>query len=92
MVCCVLLDQPIGRHRLVTRMKKTVALRRISFSSHSSEETLMELGEKVRRAMEKTPTRPHPSAPDTPPANKLLKPGAGLVDRTRDALTGRGKS
>ncbi|MQA02628.1 MAG: hypothetical protein GEV07_07875 [Streptosporangiales bacterium] len=33
------------------------------------------------------PTRPHPSAPDSPPANKLLAPPTGLVDRVRDALT-----
>ncbi|MEU0970010.1 hemerythrin domain-containing protein [Streptomyces sp. NPDC005917] len=54
-------------------------------------EALDELGDKVRRAKKLAPTRPHPSAPDTPPANKLLAPGVGLVDRMRDALTGRGK-
>jgi len=27
----------------------------------------------------------------TPPANRLLDPGAGLVDRARDLVTGRGK-
>ncbi|TMV00148.1 hemerythrin domain-containing protein [Streptomyces sp. DASNCL29] len=52
---------------------------------------LSELGEKVRRAKKTAPTRPHPSAPDTPPGNKLLAPGAGLVDRARDFVTGRGK-
>ena len=52
---------------------------------------LDELGDKVRLAKKLAPTRPHPSAPDTPPANKLLAPGAGLVDRMRDALSGRGK-
>ncbi|OKJ94496.1 hemerythrin [Streptomyces sp. CB03234] len=52
---------------------------------------LNELGEKVRRAKETAPTRPHPSAPDKPPLNKLLAPGAGMVDRLRDRLTGRGK-
>ncbi|MCK7624379.1 hemerythrin domain-containing protein [Streptomyces sp. RS10V-4] len=50
---------------------------------------LDELGDKVRRAKKRAPTRPHPSAPDTPPANKLLAPGAGLVDRARDLLSGR---
>ncbi|MFS4095491.1 hemerythrin domain-containing protein [Streptomyces sp. AF1A] len=54
-------------------------------------DALMDLGDKVRRAKKMAPTRPHPSAPDTPPANKLLAPGVGLVDRMRDALTGRGK-
>lgn len=50
------------------------------------------LGDKVRQAKKTAPTRPHPSAPDKPPANKLLAPGVGLVDRLRDAMTGRGKS
>jgi hemerythrin superfamily protein len=54
-----------------------------------SEEQLRELGDKVTEAKKTAPTRPHPSAPDTPPLNKLLDPGAGLVDRMRDRLTGR---
>ncbi|MFD9006553.1 hemerythrin domain-containing protein [Streptomyces sp. NPDC059582] len=57
-----------------------------------SSDMLEELGDKVRRAKAMAPTRPHPSAPDTPPANKLLAPGIGLVDRARDFVTGRGKS
>ncbi len=55
-------------------------------------EDLEQLGEKVRTAKKTAPTRPHPTAPDTPPANKLLAPGAGMVDRIRDALSGRGKT
>lgn len=54
-------------------------------------EMLDDLGDKVRQAKKMAPTRPHPSAPDTPPANKILAPGIGLVDRMRDALSGRGK-
>jgi hemerythrin superfamily protein len=54
-----------------------------------SEEQLRDLGEKVVRAKAMAPTHPHPSAPDKPPANKLLAPGTALVDRMRDALTGR---
>ncbi|MFF3518665.1 hemerythrin domain-containing protein [Streptomyces sp. NPDC002573] len=57
-----------------------------------SSEMLGDLGEKVRRAKAMAPTRPHPAAPDTPTASKLLAPGAGLVDRARDFVTGRGKS
>ncbi|MCX5339796.1 hemerythrin domain-containing protein [Streptomyces atratus] len=52
-------------------------------------EKLDELGRLVRRAKEKAPTRPHPSLPNTPPANKLLVPGVGLVDRVRDLLSSR---
>ncbi|WP_369220818.1 hemerythrin domain-containing protein [Streptomyces sp. R39] len=54
-------------------------------------DALDDLGDKVRQAKKTAPTRPHPAAPDKPPANKMLAPGAGLVDRLRDALTGRGK-
>jgi hemerythrin superfamily protein len=54
-----------------------------------SEDDLRELGEKFEQAKRTAPTRPHPSAPDTPPANKVLDRGAGLIDRVRDALTGR---
>ena len=52
---------------------------------------LDDLGDKVRQAKKVAPTRPHPAAPDKPPANKMLAPGVGLVDRLRDTLTGRGK-
>lgn len=54
-------------------------------------EQLDRLGDKVRQAKKTAPTRPHPAAPDKPPANKLLAPGAGMVDRLRDGLSGRGK-
>jgi hypothetical protein len=58
---------------------------------HASKEDLLELGEQVQTAKRVAPTRPHPSAPDRPPLNKLLAPGAGLVDRIRDHLSGRGR-
>jgi hemerythrin superfamily protein len=50
---------------------------------------LDELGEKFETSKKMAPTRPHPSAPDHPPANKILGPGVGLIDRVRDAITGR---
>jgi len=52
-------------------------------------EELQKLGEKVVAAKKIAPTRPHPGAPNTPPANLILAPGAGLIDRLRDALSGR---
>ncbi|MCF3120178.1 hemerythrin domain-containing protein [Streptomyces arenae] len=52
---------------------------------------LLDLGDKIRSAKKTAPTRPHPHAPSTPPGNKLLAPGTGLVDRVRDYLTGRGR-
>ncbi|MFF6772266.1 hemerythrin domain-containing protein [Streptomyces sp. NPDC012637] len=53
---------------------------------------LDDLGDKIRRAKAMAPTRPHPAAPSSPTASKLLAPGAGLVDRARDFVTGRGGS
>ncbi|GAA1750560.1 MULTISPECIES: hemerythrin domain-containing protein [Streptomonospora] len=55
------------------------------------QQELAELGSKVLQAKEWAPTRPHPNAPDTPPANRILDPGAGLVDRMRDAVSGGGR-
>jgi hemerythrin superfamily protein len=52
-----------------------------------TEEQLRELGDKVRRTKAIAPTRPHPSAPDTPPGNLLAGPLAGMVDRVRDAFS-----
>jgi hemerythrin superfamily protein len=52
---------------------------------------LRDLGEKFDASKKIAPTRPHPLAPDKPPANKILAPGAGLIDRMRDALTGRNR-
>ncbi|CAM03446.1 hemerythrin HHE cation binding domain-containing protein [Saccharopolyspora erythraea NRRL 2338] len=56
-----------------------------------SPQYLQEMGDKIVQAKKIAPTRPHPGAPDRPPANKLLDPGVGMIDRIRDALTGRGR-
>jgi hemerythrin superfamily protein len=52
---------------------------------------LRELGLRFEQAHRIAPTRPHPAAPDTPPANKIVDLGVGLIDRVRDAMTGRNK-
>jgi hypothetical protein len=51
---------------------------------------LDDLGDKIGAARKTAPTCPDLSTPDIPPGNKLLAPGAGLVDRARDFVTGRG--
>lgn len=56
---------------------------------HIGQADLQALAEQVLKAKESAPTRPHPMSPDKPPMNKMLEPGAGLVDRMRDALSGR---
>lgn len=54
-----------------------------------SDEELRELGRQVLAAKDSAPTRPHPATPDTPPANTIVDTGAGMIDRMRDALSGR---
>lgn len=52
-------------------------------------ELLGEMGQELESAKGRAPTRPHPAAPDSPPANKLTGPAAGLVDRIRDRVQDR---
>jgi hypothetical protein len=54
-----------------------------------SDADLVRLGNRVEVAQEAAPTRPHPRAPATPPWNKLVDPALGVMDKARDALTGR---
>ncbi|MCW2525892.1 MAG: Hemerythrin cation binding domain protein [Pseudonocardiales bacterium] len=55
-----------------------------------TQEELVEMGAKVERVKKMAPTRPHPSAPDQPPGDKILGPVTGMFDRMRDAMTHRG--
>ncbi|RRS01952.1 hemerythrin domain-containing protein [Glycomyces terrestris] len=52
-------------------------------------EELQDLGFKVQAAKAFAPTRPHPHAPDTTPANLVVGPGVGFIDHIRDALANR---
>lgn len=54
-----------------------------------SPEELRDLGHKWLLAKQAAPTRPHPAAPDTPPANLIVDTGAGMIDKIRDALSDR---
>jgi hemerythrin superfamily protein len=49
-------------------------------------DSLFQLAARYEKAKQKSPTHPHPHAPDTPPANKVLGPITGLFDRARDAV------
>lgn len=50
---------------------------------------LRKLGEALRKAKHTAPTRPHPKAPDEPPALAVAAPVAAVYDRFRDRLQGR---
>jgi iron-sulfur cluster repair protein YtfE (RIC family) len=57
--------------------------------AHIPGEQLVQMGAKVETAKKLAPTRPHPSAPHSALFHKTLGPGVGMIDRLRDALTGR---
>ena len=57
--------------------------------AHLSSEQLVEMGDKVQKAKQLAPTRPHPSAPHSELFHKSVGPGVGMIDRLRDKLTGR---
>jgi hemerythrin superfamily protein len=57
-----------------------------------SEEEQEKLGHKITTAKKLAPTRPHPSAPDGPPGDKILGIPTGIVDRIRDKMSGRSTS
>ena len=52
-------------------------------------DVLEDIGKALTEAKKYVPTRPHPSAPDEPPGNQLGGVVSGLLDRVRDAVTGR---
>jgi hemerythrin superfamily protein len=52
-------------------------------------QALTELGGQLDQAKKVAPTRPHPAAPDEPPALTLAAPIAAIYDRLRDRLQGR---
>ena len=54
-----------------------------------SKEEQEDLGAKITKAKKLAPTRPHPSAPDSPPGNIVLGVPTGIMDRIRDAMSGR---
>ncbi|GAA3765733.1 hemerythrin domain-containing protein [Plantactinospora mayteni] len=57
--------------------------------SAASDADLIRLGNRVEIAEEAAPTRPHPDAPATPPWNRVVEPALGVVDKVRDAVSGR---
>ncbi len=48
---------------------------------------LRELGDELRDAKGRVATRPHPDAPDEPPANTLLEGAVAVLDRAADRRT-----
>ncbi|MEE6259897.1 hemerythrin domain-containing protein [Plantactinospora sonchi] len=74
----------LRRHAETARTAIFPALR-----ASASETDLIRLGNRVEIAEEAAPTRPHPGTPATPPWNKVVEPALGVVDKVRDAVSGR---
>ncbi len=49
---------------------------------------LGDLGDAMVAAKDVAPTHPHPTAPDTPPGNKIVGAAAGVADRVGDTVSG----
>lgn len=48
-----------------------------------------DLGDKIQTAEDKAPTRPHPHTPPSPGVLKTAGPAVAVIDRLRDAISGR---
>jgi hemerythrin-like domain-containing protein len=49
-----------------------------------------DLGAKIQAAEDKGPTRPHPHTPPSPGVLKTAGPAVAVIDKLRDAISGRG--
>lgn len=78
------ISEQVDRHSRVAATEIFPALRSIA-----TEADLIRLGNRVQIAEEAAPTRPHPTTPATPPWNRIVEPAVGVVDKVRDAVTGR---
>lgn len=81
------LRREIGEH---VREEEDELLPRVREAVDQKE--LDELGRLLARAKQAAPTRPHPNAPDQPPALTLVGPVAAAYDRLRDRMQGRPKT
>ncbi|EHR51781.1 hemerythrin HHE cation binding domain-containing protein [Saccharomonospora marina XMU15] len=78
------LEREIGEH---VREEEGELLSKLRESL--DQQALDELGEVLEQAKHTAPTRPHPHAPNEPPALALAAPVAAIYDRLRDRLQGR---
>jgi hemerythrin superfamily protein len=52
----------------------------------ASRDELLQMAKLTRAAKKAAPTRPHPKAPTTPPANLVVGAATAMVDKVRDAV------
>jgi hemerythrin-like domain-containing protein len=57
-----------------------------------SRDEAQDLGEKIQAAEDKGPTRPHPHTPPSPGVLRAAGPAVAVIDRLRDAMSGRGRT
>jgi hypothetical protein len=76
-----------GQVRRHVRVSAEELLPRLRHTADAAE--LIRLGNRVEIAEEAAPTRPRPGTPATPPWNRVVDPALGVVDKVRDAVSGR---
>jgi len=59
------------------------------FREAISQQQLEDIGQKLEQAKSHAPTRPHPKAPNEPPANKMMNPPTAMMDKARDKMQER---
>ncbi|WP_163505894.1 hemerythrin domain-containing protein [Fodinicola acaciae] len=79
----VLLTELSGRVRANFRVEEDMLATLTDACTH---EEIADLGRRFRTARQTGPTRPHPAAPHTPPANWVVDPALAAVDHLRDAV------
>ena len=92
------LDVAEGEFELLLRQLVSICRSHLNFEENQvwpgarlalSEQELADLGAQLSQGRRLAPTRPHPSIPPDPEAQRLAGRIAGATDRIRDALTGR---
>ncbi|MGC5020055.1 hemerythrin domain-containing protein [Micromonospora sp. DT47] len=73
----------------IRRHAETVSALITPLREVATDAELIRLGNRWEIAEEAAPTRPHPGTPATPPWNRIVEPAVGVVDKVRDAVTGR---
>lgn len=77
------------RHEVTSHVEEEESRFLPALSKAVDQQSLDELGRQLDRAKQMGPTRPHPGAPDKPPALAALGPVVAIFDRLRDRLQGR---
>lgn len=79
---------PAARHHIeFEELRVWPSLRQVLTAQEAQE-----LGDKIQKAEDRGPTRPHPHTPPSPGVLKAAGPAVAVIDKLRDAMSGRGRT